>query len=259
MSITFEDLEPALEKEFADADVSDELARKLVNAFWRVLLDTQEAHKHEADLVLEDRSGRVVLLEIKSKAWRDSPERLEKAGEQLMFSGAVAGALMEAMKDWERQTGSYRDVLAALTPRDRGPLAAAALLQARRNAAARQQFLDEFPSLNSAEVADAALSKASNRASLANRWRDEGKVFAIRVGDQQVYPAFQLDEQGRPHDVIARILSALRPGQLSDWQIALWMTSPTGWLGGRRPVDLLVDEPSKVLEAAQREVGELVA
>jgi hypothetical protein len=259
MSITFEDLEPALEKEFADADVSEELAPKLVSAFWRALLSTQEAREQGADLVLEDRSGRVVLLQVKSKAASDALERFEESGEPLLFSGAVAAAIAEAMKGWSRQAGSYREVLAALTPKDRGPLAAAALLQARRNAAARQQFLDEFPSLNSAEVADAAMSKASNRASLANRWRDEGKVFAIRVGDQQLYPAFQLDEQGRPLDVIASILDTLRPGHLSDWQIALWMTSPTGWLGGRRPVELLADEPSLALEAAEREVGELVA
>jgi hypothetical protein len=108
-------------------------------------------------------------------------------------------------------------------------------------------------------VADAAASKAANRASLANRWREERKAFAIRVGDQLLYPAFQFDEDGRPLEEIGAALEYLSGGELNDWQTALWFTSPTGWLGGRRPVDLLREEPEAVVEAARREVGELVA
>lgn len=263
MSITFEDLEPALEKELAaEADVSREVARKLVAALRQVLVSSAHGPDTTADIVIEDASGRVVLLDLKfgsGKTERLATDIVEQGAARAILSGAVAAALTTAMKDWERQTGSYREVLAALVPKDRGPVAAAALLQARRNALAQERLLKEFPALTSAEVADTARSKASNRASLANRWRDERKIFAIRVGDQQLYPAFQLDSHGRPLEVVARALEKLNVGQLSGWQVALWFTSPNGWLGGRRPVDLLVDEPDLVLEVAEHEVGELVA
>jgi hypothetical protein len=38
----------------------------------------------------------------------------------------------------------------------------------------------------------------------------------------------------------------------SDWGLALWWTSPSGWLGGRRPLDVLDAEPQAVVEAARR-------
>jgi hypothetical protein len=176
-----------------------------------------------------------------------------------VVTGPAALALAAAVEEWARRGGSYEDVLDALTPKERGPLSDAAVLQARRNAQARSELLDEFGALTSAEVADAAGSRAGNRASLASRWRDEGRVFAVRVGDGQLYPAFQLGDDGRPLDAIREALAQLRPAGLSDWQLALWFTTPTGWLGGRRPVDLLDEEPAAVAAAAEREVGELVA
>jgi hypothetical protein len=202
------------------------------------------------------------VLELKAgtgKTERMLPQVLDEETKAAILTGPVAGALAIAMTEWKRQKGSYRDVLDALAPKDRGPLSAASVLQARRNAKARSELLAEFPALTSAEVAEAANSKASNRASLANRWREERKVFAIRVGDQQLYPAFQFNEDGRPVAAIAKALEHLGGAKLSDWQIALWFTSSTGWLGGRRPVDLLSDEPETVVAAAEREVGELVA
>jgi len=186
-------------------------------------------------------------------------ELLKEHAAAAVVTGASAIALATAIEEWNRQQGSYRDVLEALAPKHRGSLSEAAVLQARRNADARRAFLEEFPSLTSIEVADAANSKAANRASLANRWRDEGKVFAVRLGDQQLYPAFQFDEDGRPIQAIASVLEHLSEGALTDWQTVLWFTSPTGWLGGRRPVDLLIAQPDVVVDASAREVGELVA
>jgi hypothetical protein len=214
----------------------------------------------EPDIVLRDASGRVLLLEL--KAPRGNAEEVDwqitAEDARATLTGSLARTLASAMTEWSRQNGAFRDVLEALTPKDRGSLSAAAVLQARRNAEARRELLGDFPALTSAEVAAAAGSRATNRASLANRWRDEGKVFAIRVGEQQLYPAFQFDDHGRPIDVIASVLRAF-DDKLTDWQTALWFTTPTGWLGGRRPVDAMSEEPESVIEAAEREVGELVA
>jgi hypothetical protein len=44
----------------------------------------------------------------------------------------------------------------------------------------------------------------------------------------------------------------------SDWGIALWFASANGWLDGKRPVDLLEDDPKEVIQAAEHEAAELV-
>lgn len=121
------------------------------------------------------------------------------------------------------------------------------------NAEARKAFLAEFGTLTSGEVAALVGSSATNRAALANRWKAEGRIFAIETGGHTLFPAFQFSgDDGQPRPVIAEILAVLQP-RLSGWQTALWFTGRNGWLGGKRPVDVLASNPSSVLEAARQE------
>lgn len=133
----------------------------------------------------------------------------------------------------------------------------AADLQARRNEEARTALLEEFGVLTSAEVAERTGSRASNRAALANRWKQEGRIFSVSYEGATLYPAFQFDRDGQPLPVIARIIGALG-GKGNEWQLALWCISFNGWLRDRRPVDLLESEPQAVEEAAERGAEELV-
>jgi hypothetical protein len=89
---------------------------------------------------------------------------------------------------------------------------AAEVANLRRNAQARKAFLAEFGTLTSREVAELAGSSASNRAALANRWKAEGRIFAVEMGGQTLFPAFQFsDDDGQPRPVIAEILEILQP------------------------------------------------
>jgi poly(hydroxyalkanoate) granule associated protein phasin len=136
-----------------------------------------------------------------------------------------------------------------------GPLATptAEVAHLRRNAEARTAFLAEFGTLTSGEVAELAGSSAANRAALANRWKAEGRIFAVETGGQTLFPAFQfLADNGQPRPVIAEILAVLQP-RLSGWQTALWFTGRNGWLGAKRPVEVLASDPSTVVEAARQE------
>jgi hypothetical protein len=168
------------------------------------------------------------------------------------LSRQVAGAV-EALL---RQEVDFERVIEALTPVRDVP-SAAAVLQARRNAEARAALAKEFGLLSSAEVADLAGSQAKNRAALANRWKKEERIFAVSHGGSTLWPGFQFDEDGKPLPVIAEVLAPLSD-RGSTWQTALWFTSVNGWLGGRRPVDLLETEPDAVVEAARREADDLV-
>lgn len=131
----------------------------------------------------------------------------------------------------------------------------AVVLQARRNAEARRSLLEEFGALRSQEVADLAESRASNRSALASRWRAEKRTLAVPLGEELLYPGFQFNADGKPRPVIASALEWLRSdSHTTDWQAALWFVTPTSWLAGRRPVDLLEIDPDAVIEAARREV-----
>jgi hypothetical protein len=129
---------------------------------------------------------------------------------------------------------------------------AAEISQLRRNAEARRAFLAEFGALTSKQVAEMAGSRASNRAALANRWKAQGRIFAVEAGGQHLFPAFQFSEDGQPRPVIAEVLASFGP-TASGWQTALWFTGANGWLGGKRPVDLLEPAPEAVAAAARRE------
>lgn len=129
-----------------------------------------------------------------------------------------------------------------------------AVLQARRNSEARQALFEEFEALTATDVADLAGSAANNRSALAARWRKEGRVLAVSNRGQQYYPAFQFGDDFRPLPVISNALASLRREPMSDWEVALWFTTRNGWLGDRRPVDLLGAEPAAVEDAAVHEV-----
>ena len=120
--------------------------------------------------------------------------------------------------------------------------------QARLNVEARKEFVTEFKTLKSAEVGRLVNSNASNTASLANRWKKEGKVFAINWSGADRYPEFEFGSDGKPRPAISEVLAVL---EVDGWQAALWFASPNGWLAGdARPVDLLEEYPDAVVKAA---------
>lgn len=158
--------------------------------------------------------------------------------------------------DWDAR-GMERLIEAMLPPLHALLPDTVAVLQARRNAEARTSLLQEFGALTSAQVADLAGSRASNRAALANRWKQEGRIFSVSYEGATLYPAFQFDAERRPRPVISEVIRALG-SESTDWETALWFTTNVGWLDGKRPVDLLESDPAAVAEAARSEAAELV-
>jgi hypothetical protein len=123
-------------------------------------------------------------------------------------------------------------------------------LQAQRNSEARWSLMQEFGAYTSEEIAEHR-SRAKNKHALANRWRSEGRVFSVDFHGQRLFPGFQLDlETLAPKRVVAAALAELPREEMSEWEVALWWTSPNGWLGGARPVDVMDDEGAIVAAAA---------
>jgi Protein of unknown function (DUF2384) len=172
---------------------------------------------------------------------------------------ALAEVLAAATDAWAARGRDLGQLIEALTLEQPELPTPATVLQARRNVEARNALLSEFGALRSSEIAELAGSRAANRAALANRWRAEQRLVAVPVGDELLYPGFQFTSEGKPHPAVGAALATLRSSaEVSDWQAALWFAGPNGWLGGRRPVDLLDAEPDAVADAARREAAERV-
>lgn len=142
-------------------------------------------------------------------------------------------------------------LIEAMTPQAAVPLPAQ-VLQARRNASARDALLREFGAMTSAQIGENVGSRSPNRAALAHRWKSDGRIFAVSHQGTNYFPGFQFKEDGQPLELIAQILGILG-SKREPWELALWFTANNGWLAGRRPVDLLSEEPVEVITAAERE------
>lgn len=116
------------------------------------------------------------------------------------------------------------------------------------NARAQADFVKTYPTLTSDQIAARAGHGATNRSATANRWKGEGKIFSIRFGGREVYPAFQF-EDGRPRSALRPTLKEL--GSRSGWQTAFWFVTPNSWLGGHAPIDRLEDAEGLAAAAAQ--------
>lgn len=166
--------------------------------------------------------------------------------------------LLATLKSIQRQRAEMQQMqqmIAAMTPLAAVPLPPQ-VLQARRNAAARDELLREFGAMTSAQIGDQAGSTSPNRAALAHRWKSDRRIFAVSHQGSNYFPGFQFTEEGQPIAAVADIVRILGD-RLAPWELALWFTRRNGWLGGRRPVDLLQAEPASIVTAAEREAGEL--
>jgi hypothetical protein len=131
------------------------------------------------------------------------------------------------------------------------------VLQARRNAVARDALFREFGALTSTDIGELAGTKATNRAALAHRWKADGRIFSVPHQSGNVFPGFQFSGEGQPLPAIADVIEILGD-RFAAWELALWFTTPNGWLGGRRPVDLLERDPDRVSAAANHAAEALV-
>lgn len=128
---------------------------------------------------------------------------------------------------------------------------AATVEQARRNAQARTQLLEEVGALTAADVHRVAGSTAGNPRATASRWAREGRIFGVDWRGRTLYPAFQFDSLGQPRPVIRDVLELL-PEALTGWARALWWTTESNALAGSRPLDVL-DDLERLRAAAQAE------
>ena len=115
-----------------------------------------------------------------------------------------------------------------------------------------QQVLNGTTWLSSKGVGEQADPAAKNKHALASRLLAQRRVFAINRLGQYEFPRYQFDPLGQPIDAVANVL-AIFDGY-TPFRIASWFESTSSELGGRRPRELLSDNPQAVIEAAKAHV-----
>jgi len=113
----------------------------------------------------------------------------------------------------------------------------------------RKQFMSENQCWTSAEVAEESTSRATNRAAIASRWVREKKIFSVRFEGQQWFPRFQFQDGG-PIPAVSQVIKVF-PGHLTGWELAYFFATPNPNLDGRKPLELLKRDPSRLLSLAQ--------
>jgi hypothetical protein len=89
-----------------------------------------------------------------------------------------------------------------------------------------------------------------------NKWKAEGQIFSIQHAGCSLFPkyAFHNNVEHKPVPSFEVILEVMRPKK-DGWGNAFWFASSNGFLGGRRPQEMLYSGADKVLLAAIDEVS----
>lgn len=121
-------------------------------------------------------------------------------------------------------------------------------------AEARKAVLEDGDWLTAVQIAEMAGFSASNPSAQPNKWKEDGQIFAVRHRGVDYFPSYALDPSTgyRPAEGLARVLGVFR-GRKDDGGLAYWFTSVNSFLGGKRPQDLLIDQPDRVFAAADDE------
>ncbi len=191
------------------------------------------------DAVSPLRDGLLQLVEFKGIGLSQPPSTslLEKA--TFVLEG-LPGRVVEAA----RMLADLGVRLVAI----RGDLGEAGVTHAGRLASYRAEYFLRNPAH---DVADFAQRAGLTVSDLADRVA-VGDVLMVPFGGRLLVPDFQLAEDGT---VLGAVRSALLPLWQrfdSEWEIAGWFDATNQYLGGRRPIDLLREDPDAVISAADR-------
>jgi hypothetical protein len=121
--------------------------------------------------------------------------------------------------------------------------------RAQKQARTLEAVLENSEWLTAEEIGERGKFSPSNLAAPANRWKQEGKIFAVPYQGQDRFPRYGLDEAFRPIPGLESVLKLFGP--ISPWRVAVWFESTNAWLENHRPRELLGNEPAKVLRATE--------
>lgn len=198
-------------------------------------------------LPLEHQRFALLLIDA-FRSVADESELPETEVRNLVFRVLQAGLLQE-----RRAPGARRDLAKALGPSlaDLDPVPYATVEQARRLAALRVSLLREG-ALSTAAIADARGITANNARQWVSRNRRAHRIFTVRHEGESLVPAFLLDDEFEPRSEAQEPIRLLREVGEDGWALWAWFATPSAWVGGRVPAELLSTAPELVAESARQ-------
>ena len=161
-----------------------------------------------------------------------------------LMSDVVAVALAAR----PRRREAVRDQLVNLLVGDVA-LTSVDMKRARLEAQALRAIRQSTEWLTAAEVGDLADLGPANPIATVGRWKQQGRIFALRQGGKDHYPRYALGPDFHPLPVVKEILAVLTG--YDPELLAGWFDSTSRLLGGKRPRELVASEPAEVLAAAR--------
>lgn len=166
---------------------------------------------------------------------------------------AIACSMADVLSQ-EPEKQALEKIVSALLPPE--PVPPALLKEAAMLARARKAVLESGHWLTAANIAGLAGFSTTNPAAQPNKWKKQGRIFAVRHNNADYFPDYALDQNAgfRPLKTMAPLIEILS-SQKDAWGMAYWFMSLNSFLGGQRPQDLLLSAPEKVIAAAQDEIN----
>jgi hypothetical protein len=123
--------------------------------------------------------------------------------------------------------------------------------QARRLARLRTSLLSQgaFPT---ATIAAARGLTPSAARTWISRQRAAHRLFTVSHHGETLVPAFLLDERFELREEPRPAIEALRRAGEDGWALWAWFATPSAWLGGRVPTEVLATDPPSVWESARQ-------
>lgn len=123
-----------------------------------------------------------------------------------------------------------------------------------QNTKIRQDFIDRYGVFSAQEINTKYAFNKTSPVNIVDEWERDGRIFTVTLNDKKLFPAIQFNNHGIPIPEIKLILDTAAD-KVVGWELAIWLVTPNGWLGGSKPLDLLNDNLPDVLSALEDEIS----
>jgi hypothetical protein len=123
-------------------------------------------------------------------------------------------------------------------------------IQARMRAKAVALVMGGTSWLTASELFSELEKKPSNVHTTLARWLEQGRIFALEKNGVRIFPRYAFDAMVEPVPLLKEVLKVL--AGRSPFQIASWFESPSNYLNGKRPREVLELDGLAVVMAAKR-------
>ncbi|MDB5981120.1 MAG: hypothetical protein JWQ69_2135 [Pseudomonas sp.] len=126
------------------------------------------------------------------------------------------------------------------------------LTEARMRSKAKIAVLESGDWLTTSEVAEVAGVEIINPSAQTSKWKSKKLIFSINHKGVDYFPSYALDPATdyRPRAAIKSVIDVFGD-QKGEWGLAYWFASVNSFLGGRRPQDVIKEDPEQVIAAAE--------